>query len=106
LSGALSRLLVVSENYPNLKADANFRDLQAQLEGHRESHHGGPEPLYQGGAGLQHIGTHLPQQFDRDGHRCEGKKRTSRLRMNRAISEPPKVNFGTPAAGPAPAKAQ
>ena len=33
LSGALSRLLVVSENYPNLKADANFRDLQAQLEG-------------------------------------------------------------------------
>ena len=33
LSGALSRLLVVTENYPNLKADANFRDLQAQLEG-------------------------------------------------------------------------
>ena len=33
LSGALSRLLVVSENYPDLKANANFRDLQAQLEG-------------------------------------------------------------------------
>ncbi|MEC4718073.1 LemA family protein [Noviherbaspirillum sp. CPCC 100848] len=33
LSGALSRLLAVSENYPNLKADTNFRDLQAQLEG-------------------------------------------------------------------------
>lgn len=33
LSGALSRLLVVSENYPQLKADQNFRDLQAQLEG-------------------------------------------------------------------------
>jgi LemA protein len=33
LSGALSRLLVVSENYPNLKSDALFRDLQAQLEG-------------------------------------------------------------------------
>jgi len=33
LSGALSRLLLVSENYPQLKADANFRDLQAQLEG-------------------------------------------------------------------------
>ena len=33
LSGALSRLLVVSENYPQLKADANFRDLQAQVEG-------------------------------------------------------------------------
>ena len=33
LSGALSRLLVVVENYPQLKSDANFRDLQAQLEG-------------------------------------------------------------------------
>ena len=33
LSSALSRLLVVSENYPQLKADQNFRDLQAQLEG-------------------------------------------------------------------------
>lgn len=33
LSGALSRLLVVSENYPQLKADTGFRDLQAQLEG-------------------------------------------------------------------------
>ncbi len=33
LSSALSRLLVVSENYPQLKSDALFRDLQAQLEG-------------------------------------------------------------------------
>ena len=33
LGGALSRLLVVAENYPQLKADQNFRDLQAQLEG-------------------------------------------------------------------------
>ncbi|MEO8670022.1 MAG: LemA family protein [Tahibacter sp.] len=33
LSSALSRLLVVTENYPNLKSDQAFRDLQAQLEG-------------------------------------------------------------------------
>lgn len=33
LSSALSRLMAVSENYPNLKADTSFRDLQAQLEG-------------------------------------------------------------------------
>ncbi|RQP27736.1 LemA family protein [Burkholderia ubonensis] len=33
LTASLSRLLVVSENYPQLKSDANFRDLQAQLEG-------------------------------------------------------------------------
>jgi LemA protein len=33
LSQALGRLMVASEKYPELKADANFRDLQAQLEG-------------------------------------------------------------------------
>jgi LemA protein len=33
MSSALSRLLLVVENYPQLKSDANFRDLQAQLEG-------------------------------------------------------------------------
>ena len=33
LTSALSRLMAVSENYPNLKADQGFRDLQAQLEG-------------------------------------------------------------------------
>lgn len=33
LQGALSRLLAVAENYPQLKADALFRDLTAQLEG-------------------------------------------------------------------------
>jgi len=33
MTGALSRLMVVAEAYPNIKADANFRDLQAQLEG-------------------------------------------------------------------------
>ncbi|GAB3627750.1 LemA [Pandoraea terrae] len=33
LSGALSRLMAVTENYPNLKSDGLFRDLQSQLEG-------------------------------------------------------------------------
>jgi LemA protein len=33
LSSALSRLMVVTENYPQLKADTGFRDLQSQLEG-------------------------------------------------------------------------
>ncbi len=33
LSGAISRLLMVSEKYPDLKANTNFQDLQAQLEG-------------------------------------------------------------------------
>lgn len=33
LSSALGRLLMITENYPDLKANENFRDLQAQLEG-------------------------------------------------------------------------
>lgn len=33
LRGSLSRLIAVAENYPQLKADTSFRDLQAQLEG-------------------------------------------------------------------------
>jgi LemA protein len=33
LTGALKSLIAVSENYPQLKSDQNFRDLQAQLEG-------------------------------------------------------------------------
>lgn len=33
LSGALSRLLMIAENYPNLKADQNFRALQDELAG-------------------------------------------------------------------------
>ncbi len=33
MTSALSRLLVVAENYPELKSNQNFRDLQAQLEG-------------------------------------------------------------------------
>lgn len=33
LSTALSKLMAISENYPDLKANENFRDLQAQLEG-------------------------------------------------------------------------
>jgi LemA protein len=33
LSGALSKLLAIAENYPQLKANENFKDLQVQLEG-------------------------------------------------------------------------
>src|SRR5947199_1699785 len=38
LSGALSRLLVVTEHYPQLKSDTPFRDLMAQLEGTENRH--------------------------------------------------------------------
>ena len=38
LSSALSRLLMITENYPNLKADQNFRALQDELAGTRKPH--------------------------------------------------------------------
>ncbi|EKR63578.1 LemA family protein [Leptospira weilii str. 2006001853] len=39
MTSALSRLLVVAENYPQLKSNENFRDLQAQLERNRKQNH-------------------------------------------------------------------
>ena len=50
-SSALSRLLVVAENYPDLKASAGFRDLQAQLEGTENRIAGDREAAVTGGAG-------------------------------------------------------
>jgi LemA family len=68
LSSALSRLLSVSENYPQLKADGLFRDLQAQLEG-AENRIAVPQPLYQGRTGLQRHRMFLSLQFDGQGFR-------------------------------------
>ncbi len=39
MTSTLSRLLVVAENYPQLKSNENFRDLQAQLERNRKQNH-------------------------------------------------------------------
>jgi LemA protein len=45
LSSALSRLLAVAENYPQLKANENFLQLQAQLEGNRKQNFCGKEKI-------------------------------------------------------------
>ena len=60
LSGALSRLLVVVERYPDLKATQNFRDLQAQLEGTENRIAVERDALQRDGAGVQHR---APQRF-------------------------------------------
>jgi len=59
LSSALSRLLVVTENYPQLKSDALFHDLMSQLEGTENRITVCAQPLHQGGAGLQRRHPHL-----------------------------------------------
>ncbi len=45
LNAPLGRLLAISENYPQLKSDANFRALQDELTGHREPDRHGPPGL-------------------------------------------------------------
>jgi hypothetical protein len=66
LQGALSRLLAVAEAYPQLKSDALFRDLTAQLEGTENRITGRSQPVHQDGAGVQHDRPPVPDESDGD----------------------------------------
>jgi LemA protein len=102
LSSALSRLLVVAENYPQLKADANFRDLQAQLEGTENRITTARNRFI---AAVQEYNV-LARQFPTNltamifGYKP---KASFEVENEREIARPPKVDF-TPKA-PAPATA-
>lgn len=104
LSGALSRLLVVTENYPNLKADASFRDLQAQLEG-TENRITVARNRY-----IQDVKTYnvsvrtFPNNLTAMVMGWKPKANFS-VENEKAISAPPKVDFGA-AAGAATNSAQ
>src|SRR3972149_1118338 len=103
LSGALSRLLVVSENYPQLKSDANFRDLQAQLEG-TENRIAVARNRYI--KAVQEYNT-LIRTFPNN---LTAMMFSYRVKPNfavdneKAIAAPPAVSFDKPGAAPAPAK--
>ena len=64
LSGALSRLLVVSERYPRAQVGPELPRSAGAARGHGESHHRGAQPLHPGRAGLQLDGADLPGQSD------------------------------------------
>lgn len=103
LSSALSRLLLVAENYPQLKSDANFRDLQAQLEG-TENRITTARNRYIKSVQDYNI---LARQFPTNltamlfGYK---EKANFTVENEKAIAEPPKVDFGAkPAAAPTPA---
>lgn len=102
LSSSLSRLLVVTENYPQLKSDANFRDLQAQLEG-TENRITVARNRYIGAVREYNI---VVRSFPSNltamlfGHK---EKPQFTVENEKEISKPPKVDFGKPAAAPAPA---
>ncbi|MFH1602768.1 MAG: LemA family protein [Pseudomonadota bacterium] len=104
LSSALSRLLVVSENYPQLKSDANFRDLQAQLEG-TENRIAVARNRYI--KSVQEYNTLIrtfPNNLTAMMFSYQVKPNFA-VEDEKAISRPPTVNFDKPAAAaPAPAK--
>jgi LemA protein len=102
LQGALSRLLVVAENYPQLKSDALFRDLTAQLEG-TENRIAVARNRYI--KSVQEFNTTV-RQFPTNLTAMVFKmdvKPNFTVENEAAVSAPPKVDFNKPAAGPAPA---
>ena len=71
LQSAIGRLLVVSENYPQLKADQNFLQLQAQLEGTENRITVARQRYIAHRAGLQHLHPPVPDQPHRDDVRLQ-----------------------------------
>jgi len=103
LSSALSRLLVVSENYPQLKSDANFRDLQAQLEG-TENRIAVARNRYI--KSVQEYNTLIrtfPNNLTAMMFSYQVKPNFA-VEDEKAMAKPPTVSFDKPAAAPAPAK--
>ena len=105
MTSALSRLMAVSENYPQLKADGMFRDLQAQLEG-TENRITVARNRYIGTIKDYNI---IVRKFPTNltamifGYKT---KPSFTVENEQAIAVPPKVDFGAPATVPAPAPAQ
>ena len=103
LTSALSRLLVVAENYPKLKADAGFRDLQAQLEGTENRITVARNRYIEAVRDVQHHGALVPDQSDRELFGFEPKPSFT-VEDEKAIAKPPTVDFGAGStATPAPA---
>lgn len=101
MSSALARLLVVSENYPQLKADANFRDLQAQLEG-TENRIAVARNRYISAVKEYNISVRtFPNNLTAMVMGWKPKPNFT-VEDEKAISEAPKVNFGTATPAPAP----
>ena len=103
LQSALSRLLVVAENYPQLKSDQNFRDLQSQLEGTENritvARNRYIKSVQEFNTTVRTFPTNLTAML----FKMELKPNFS-VENEKAISAPPTVDFSKPAP-PAPATA-
>jgi len=104
LQSALSRLLLVAENYPQLKSDQNFRDLQAQLEGTENritvARNRYIKSVQEYNVTVRSFPTNLTAML----FKMDVKPNFS-VENEKAISAPPTVDFSKPAPAPAPAPA-
>jgi LemA protein len=102
LTSALKSLIAVSENYPQLKSDQNFRDLQAQLEGTENritvARNRYIESVQTFNGTIRQFPTNLTAMLFK-----YGVKPNFTVENEAAIARPPTVDFGAPAAAPAPA---
>jgi len=99
LSSALSRLLVVSEQYPDLKSSANFRDLQAQLEGTENRISVERSRFNEKAQGYNTAILRMPARLYAG---FFGMKEKPYFKAASGSEKPPAVNFGaSPAATPA-----
>jgi LemA protein len=101
LSTALGRLLLVAENYPQLKADAGFRDLQAQLEGTENRITVARNRYIQAVQAYNTTVRQFPSNLTAMLFGMQTKANFS-VENEKAIAAPPKVDFGSEA-GAAPA---
>ncbi len=103
LKGSLSRLMVVAENYPQLKADGGFRDLQAQLEGTENritvARNRYIQSVQQYNVTVRSFPSNLTAKIF--GYTT---KANFTVDNEKEISTAPKVDFNAPAPTPAPAK--
>jgi LemA protein len=102
LSSALSRLLVVTENYPQLKSDQNFRDLQAQLEGTENRITVARNRYIQAVQNYNVTVRSFPGNLTAMMFGYKPKPNFS-VENEAAISKPPSVEFGNPPGGASPA---
>jgi LemA protein len=102
LQSALSRLIAVSENYPQLKSDALFRDLQSQLEGTENriavARNRYIKTVQEFNTTVRQFPTNLTAMIFK-----MNVKPNFTVADEGAISAPPKVDFGKPAAPVVPA---
>ena len=105
LTGALKSLFAVTENYPQLKSDQNFRDLQAQLEGTENRITVARNRYIQSVQAYNNTVRSFPTNLTAMLFKHKVKPNFT-VENEAAISTPPRVDFGTSAPAPAPAPAQ